>query len=123
MDAFEYRKIESVAPYNEFSISVLVSCEKSSEAPSLPGIYIIYLPVTTEEALYGVDIFGYPKSITDINFEDTAEARRCRVQADGKDILTLEVQKQVAEPKSIDTYTYSVKDNQLLITLMQIKGQ
>jgi hypothetical protein len=119
MTAFEYRNVAGLAPYNEFSISVAVLYEKG-----LPGLYVVHLPVTTEEArVAGVEVYGYPKFIAEITFEESAEARRCRVRADGKDIVTLEVKKIVAEAQSIDYYTYTVKDKQLLRTLLQFKGQ
>ena len=124
MTGYEYRNIDGLAPYREFSISVPVLYKKAGSASGLPGAYVIHLPVTTEEARWaGVEIYGFPKFIAEITFEDTADARRCRVCVDGVDIVTLDAPKVPAEPASNDYYAYTVKDEQLLRTLIRVKGQ
>jgi len=122
--AMEYRHIDSLAPYNEFGIMVPVVYQTADNVPGLPGLYVLHLPVTTEEArLGGVEIYGYPKFIAEISFEDADEIHRCRVRAEGKDIITLEVRKLAREPQSSEFCTYTVKDGQLLRTLVQQQGQ
>ncbi len=139
LTAMEYRQIADVGPYNEFSISVLVQCEPTINVPGLPlllnpllsphwykkfGVYIHHLPVTTREARdFGVEIWGYPKFVAEISFEDAAEIRRCRLRAEGKDIVTLEVKKLDTRTRPICLYSYTVKDGQLLKTLIQTQGQ
>jgi hypothetical protein len=122
--AMEHRHVDSLGSYNEFGIMVPVVYETADNVPGLPGVYFLHLPVTTEEArLAGVEIHGYPKFIAGISFEDAGEMRRCRVRAEGKDIITLEVRKLVTEPQSSEFYTYTVKNGQLLRTLVQQQGQ
>ena len=122
--ATENRVIDSMSPYNEFDVMVPVVYETGDNGQELPGIYCIYLPVTTEEAIIGgVEIYGYPKFLADVDFEDSGEMRRCWVRAAGKEILTLEVRKSPTELESYDTYTYSVKEGQLLRTLLRVQGQ
>jgi len=138
LTAMEYRKIADVPPYNEFSISIPVQYEPTLNIPGLPvlfdplisperyrklGMWIHHLPVTTQKANdFGVKVWGYPKLIAEITFEDVGEIRRCRLRAEGKEVITLEVKKLTTKPQHIDVYTYSMKDNQLLRTLVQTQG-
>ena len=132
--AFEYREIADVAPYNEFGIMVPVLYEPAVNIPGLPllfphwfrrfGLYIHHLPVTTQEAYdFGVEIWGYPKFVAEISFKDVGEMRRCRLRAEGKDIMTLEVKKLATRSRLMNYYSYTVKDGQLLRTLIQPQGQ
>ncbi len=134
LTAFEYRSIAGVAPYNEFSVAVPVLYEPGLVLPGLPllfperfrhfGLYVHHLPVTTEEArVFGIDIWGYPKFVADISFEDTGQAQRCHLRAAGKDIITLQVQKMPTKRGRQFYYSYTVKDGQLLRTPIQVQGE
>jgi Acetoacetate decarboxylase (ADC) len=132
--AMEYRQIADVAPYNEFGIMVPVLYEPTVNILGLPllfphwfkrfGLYVHHLPVTTQSAYdFGVEIWGYPKIIAQISFEETNQSRRCRLQAEGKDIVTLEIKKMATKAGAMNYYTYTVKDGQLLMTKIQAQGQ
>jgi hypothetical protein len=137
--AFEYRKISAVEPYNEFTISVPVQYDPTVNVPGLPllfhpvlspqwyrkiGMYVHHLPVTTQAARdFGVEIWGYPKFIAEISFEEAGEMRRCRLRAEGKDIVSLEVKKMSTKARPISFYTYTIKNGQILRTLIQTEGQ
>jgi len=137
--AMEYRQIAGVKPYNEFSIGIPVQYEPTVNIPGMIlifhpllapqryekfGVYIYRLPVTTEEAnALGIEIWGYPKIVTEIVFEETGIVRRCRLRTGGADTLILEVKKLPTKIRSIDLYSYSVKDKQLLRTKIQTQGQ
>jgi hypothetical protein len=134
MAAMEYRDIADVAPYNEFGIMVPVLYEPARNVPALPliaphrfsgfGLYVHHLPVTTQEAyVFGVEIWGYPKFLAEISFEETDRVRRCRLRADGKAIATLEVAKSATRTRPQDLFSYTVKDGQLLHTRIQAQGQ
>ena len=134
MVAMEYRQIADVAPYNEFGIMVPALYEPTVNIPGLPllfphwfrrfGLYVHHLPVTTQVAYdFGVEIWGYPKIVAEISFEDVGQVRRCRLRAGGKDIVTLEVKKLATRTKSMNYYSYTVKDGQLLRTLIQTQGE
>jgi len=139
LTAFEYRKIADVEPYNEFAISIPVQYGAAVNVPGLPlffhpvlspqwyrklGMYVLHLPVTTQAARdFGVEIWGYPKFIAEISFEDAGEMRRCRLRAEGKDIVTLEIKKLATKDRSISFYTYTVQNGRLLRTLVQTQGQ
>ncbi len=134
MAAMEYRGIADVEPYNEFGIMVPVIYEPSRNVPGLPllfpdrfehfGLYVHHLPVTTQEAyVFGVEVWGYPKCLAEIVFEETDRARLCRLRADGQAIATLEVARATARTRPLDLYSYTVKDGQLLRTRIQAQGQ
>ena len=134
MVAMEYRQIADVAPYNEFGIMVPVLYEPTANIPGLPllfphwfrrfGLYVHHLPVTTQAAYdFGVEIWGYPKFVAEISFEDEGRVRRCRLRAGGKDIVTLEVKKLATRARSLNFYSYTVKEGQLLRTLIQTQGE
>ncbi len=123
--AFEYRHIDQLAPYNEFMVAVPVLYKTTDQEPGLPGGYVFHLPVTTEEARCGgVELYGFPKFLADITFEDTGQARSCRVRADGRDIVSLEVKKTDTKKTQLpDGYAYTVKNGQLLRTRVQSQAQ
>ena len=132
--AMEYRRISDVAAYNELGIMIPVQYEPPVNLPGLPllfperhprfGVYVHHLPVTTREAYdFGVELWGYPKFLAEITFEDTDGARRCRLRADGQEVLTFQVAKRPTRPRPMDFYSYTVLDGQLLHTRIQTQGQ
>jgi len=96
--AFEYRKTD-IDSYNEFAIAFLVTFDK----PQIPFLtsalqmykrrmtaYIWHLPVTTEIArVGGVEFYGYPKFIADIEFEKETDQLTCHLSENGNKILAL----------------------------------
>ncbi|MGD2270262.1 MAG: acetoacetate decarboxylase family protein [Desulfobacterales bacterium] len=96
--AFEYRKTD-IDPYNEFSIAFLITFDKTqiplfTAAAQLwrrrISAYIWQLPVTTEIArVGGVDLYGYPKFIADIEFQKETDRLTCNLSENGKKILSL----------------------------------
>ena len=82
--AMEYRETDRdwLESYNEFGVSVPVQYQSDEDSPEFPGLYVVHLPVTTEEARWGgVEIYGFPKFIAEINFKEEGDMRRCRVRA------------------------------------------
>jgi hypothetical protein len=131
--AMEYRRIADVEPYNEFAIMIPVLYDPKVNISGLPllfpnrfsrfGFYVHHLPVTTQEAyIFGVEIWGYPKFVADISFEENDESRRCHLSAKGQDILTLDVKKLRMCRRYVDLYTYTVKNSELLRTPIQAHG-
>ncbi len=118
--AFEYRKTD-IDPYNEFSISILISFGKrvfpglgilGQQRRKLFTAYVWHLPVTTEIARYGgVELYGYPKFIADINFTKKSDEIVCTLSEKGKHILTLTGKKlSVKKGPIIRFRTYSIKN-------------
>ena len=115
--AFEYRETD-ISAYNEFAISFLISFDKS-QIPFLSAtaqmlrrrlsVYIWQLPVTTEIArVGGVELYGFPKFIADIEFQKEADQITCRLSEDGTQILSLRGKVlPVARAKNSKYITYS----------------
>lgn len=132
--AMEYRRISDVAAYNELGIMIPVMYEPPVNIPGLPllfpdrfkrfGLYVHHLPVTTQEAYdFGVELWGYPKFLSEITFEDDERARRCRLQVDGQEVLSFQVADLPTRLRDMDFFTYTVLDGQLLHTRVQTQGQ
>lgn len=84
---YEYRET-SIGAYNEAATAIL--CMNPED--EVPGIMVIDLPVTTEVArMGGVEIWGYPKFVCDIDmkFEGSSALSTCTDQ-DGNMIMHLE---------------------------------
>jgi hypothetical protein len=132
--AIDYHRVAEVQPYREFAIMIPVLYEPLINIPTLPllrprwfkrfGLYVLHMPVTTQESRdVGVELWGYPKFVAQIDFETTDQIHRCRLQSEGKEIITLEVKKIPTRAKSIDYHCYTLKDGQLLKTLIQAQGE
>ena len=130
----EYRQPEDVEPYNEFAVLIHVAKPPVSWIPLLPfsfpglfksfGSYTYMMPVTTQESVdFGVEIWGYPKNVSEVEFEDLGDTRQCVLRSDDQLVLSLEVRK-LAEGKTrpIVVNSYTVKDGQLLKTRAEIRG-
>jgi hypothetical protein len=124
----------TIGSYNEIGIGVPCRLDPVINIPILPalfdrffsvGFYVHHLPVTTQIAYdAGVDLWGLPKFIANIDFEDTDTHRRCVLQVDSKEILTVEV-KHPDQTLKLDSYNFdlfSVKDDLLLKTSAQTSG-
>ncbi len=90
--------------YREFAVSIVVRERAGSSLPFLglplafrsgkAGAYIHRLPVTTEFSRdAGRGIWGYPKIVATITFDDTAERRVARLDVDGQHAVTLTVRR------------------------------
>jgi hypothetical protein len=117
--AYEYRKMEGINPYNEFGVTIpTIHKEKN-----LPGSYVTHLPVTTEQARWGgVEIYGFPKFLADISFEEKENVCKSQVRLDDKDIISLEVRKMETHLESSEIYTYTILDDKIVRTHVQIQG-
>ena len=98
--AFEYRQTDD-DPYNELSMSFLVTHGTRPSRPLLPlarmlrsrttQSYVWQLPVTTEHARAGgVDLFGYPKSLAAIDISAGSSRVECALSADGQRLLRMD---------------------------------
>lgn len=118
--AFEYRDTD-IDPYNEFSIAFLISYDRRPlpTAGLLRGMlnrsfeaYVWKLPVTTEIARWGgVELYGYPKFLADIDFTRTPDSLECSLAENGRQVLTLTGQAlKTAPAKRLRYRAYSLKD-------------
>jgi hypothetical protein len=128
--AFEYRKTD-IDAYNEFSIACLITFDKT-QIPGLTvarqmlsrcfSVYVWHLPVTTEIARAGgVEVYGYPKFIADIEFRRADGWVECSLSEGGTRILTLKGRDLPVKRGKIMKYvTYSIKDGIPLVTNVNI---
>lgn len=124
--AFEYRKPE-FDPYNEFSIAFLVSYKKTpipvyssikTLSSSVLSVYVWQLPVTTETARAGgVDLYNYPKFLSDIRFIKTKDTVTCILKDSNTEILRM-IGKIIPtkEVSPIRYVSYTMIQNNLLAT-------
>ena len=118
----------TIGPYKEFMIMIPVRYRPRFNPPIFPAlrmsfslsfeVFIWQLPLTSEVGLHaGIDIWGFPKFIADIDFTQDEHSVTCTLAEKGEDILTLEVDKNQASMKTYFDYTiFSVKDRELLQT-------
>ncbi|SEN01468.1 Acetoacetate decarboxylase (ADC) [Halorientalis persicus] len=130
--AVEYHRIgdDAMKPYDEFSV-MFPAVEAGDRSWPLASLlthgasgYVWYLPVTTEPAkALGVDIWGYPKTVAEIDHDDHVAGRRTTVRADGQDVITLDVEKTPAIDQVQDGASYTVKDGRLLREPLTLDGK
>jgi hypothetical protein len=125
--AADYRDT-SIGPYKEVIIFVPTRYRPRFNPPLFPvlrmsfslsfEVFIWHLPLTSELGLHaGIDIWGLPKFLADIDFTQGEKTVTCTLAEKGEHILTLEVDKHSARMKTYFDYTiFSVKDRELLQT-------
>jgi len=122
--AMAYRQIDNLTPYNEFGVGIPVASLEKDHHPGTPIYFISHLPVTTQQACDGgVIYYGFPKFVAQISFDQEGETTRSTVNAEGQEIILLEVGSLSTTYQALDFCTYSVKDDKLLKTLIQVEGQ
>lgn len=131
--AMQHRHVDQLSSYNEAAVLIPVTSGQQQNTlppPVFPGntqcfdLYFHHLPVTTQDACdVGVDIYGFPKFVADITFEDKGNSCLCELSVDGKDIFTLEVKKITAESQPVNFFCYTVKDGQLIKTFVPTQGE
>lgn len=86
--------VDALEPYRELAVVVPVAREGVGGVPtSLSGVggYVVDLPVTTDAARALGDLWGFPKSVTDVDVETTPRRVTTRVAADGRPDVELSV--------------------------------
>jgi hypothetical protein len=118
--AFEYRRTDLDA-YNELGISILIGYGKRPRgllsllsllrSRTFPA-FVWKLPVTTEVARKaGVELYGYPKFLADIEFGRRESHIECTLSESGSEILRLRGRVlPVSAGPQLRYRTYSVKD-------------
>lgn len=136
----EYPEVSGLAPYNEFVISIPAQYDPLINIPFLPlffdplfpqvvykkaASYIYHLPVTTEESYKaGSEIWGFPKVVREMKFEENETTKSCRLIDKGNEVLNLEIKKvPISKNKKYFTYcSYTRKDSRLLKTCIHANG-
>jgi len=97
--AIEY-KDNDLGTYNEVGVNFLVTYGATAPWPLVGlvtasragtlGAYVHRLPVTTSFSRdAGRDIWGFPKTVDTISFTDAGDQRTCRLESEGRHVLTL----------------------------------
>ncbi|MCL4558725.1 MAG: acetoacetate decarboxylase family protein [Deltaproteobacteria bacterium] len=135
--AFEYRDT-SVGPYNEVGITIPVLLDPIINLPVLPlllekrykklGFYVHHLPVTTKVAHdAGREVWGYPKFIGEIAFEDKDSVLTMSLAEKGELILRVRLDRSAfggrrPSPYFWDFRTYTIKDGKILKTVVATRS-
>ncbi|WP_380677545.1 acetoacetate decarboxylase family protein [Salinigranum sp. GCM10025319] len=84
----DYRSVGGLDPYREFAVVVPVADEGLGGVPTtLSGVggYVVDLPVTTDPArALGVEVWGFPKSVTGVKIEGTPRTFEVTVATGGE---------------------------------------
>jgi hypothetical protein len=131
--AIEYRD-NDLGRYNEFAVNFFVRHGGQPPTPFFGllsafrtqqvGAYIHWLPVTTSYSCdAGRDIWGFPKTVEDIVFEDRRGWRSCTVTAGGTDVVTLTVRRSGRrEMPEMPQDSFAVRDGVLFKTPSRMRG-
>jgi hypothetical protein len=134
LGAIEYRD-NDLGEYNEFAVNFFVVPGTERPLPLVGalrgfwrrevGVYVHRLPVTTSfsrDAGYG--IWGFPKTVDEITFEDRDRRRSCTLVSNGTHVLKLTIARgfgRVRLPEAPqDTYTWA--DGRLRRTPSVMRG-
>jgi Acetoacetate decarboxylase (ADC) len=130
---FEYRHMATLQPYNEVAVMVPVRFRPKCRIPLLPllkpddydvGFWVHHLPVTTQEACNaGIQIWGLPKGVADITFQDVGWSRRCELREGGQHVLTLSSATGETRAESRRFFAYSRRNGELLRSLVDTRAQ
>ncbi|MFO7671721.1 MAG: acetoacetate decarboxylase family protein [Bacteroidales bacterium] len=124
VQANEFRHIDILYPYNEVAISVPVSYQTGSNPTPSSGFWYLHLPVSTEDGRWGgVENYGYPKFVAEIEFDLSSDYPQCTLRHNGNIIFTLKVK---ALPTLFKEWKYdniTMRDGRLLHSSLSVKGQ
>lgn len=127
----EYSRIgdDVMEPYNEFAV-MLPATRGESTVPLASVLsrgvsgYVWDMPVTSAPAkALGVDIWGYPKSVANIEFDERGGRRRMTVADGGDHYITVETARPPLLDRTDEGYSYTVKDGQVLRETTELDGE
>jgi hypothetical protein len=121
--AYDHRDTD-LAPYREMGVVVPVTSTSALHPEPLSGAYIVFLPVTTEEAcVTGIEAAQYPKIVADITIEETPTICRAQVRLDGQDIFTIEIDPRVIATQVDTSETLAFNGRGTELTVSRLRGQ
>ena len=87
--ALEYMYADIMYPYNEVAVAIPGRMQGLDRDGEL--VCYIHLPVTSEDARWsGVEIYGFPKYLAAIEFEETEADVTCSLAVGGEEMLALQ---------------------------------
>ncbi len=122
--ALEHRRSD-IGPYREVIVGPLVVFGRrplrvvdavAAIVRRSVSVHVLHLPVTTEIArVWGIEMFGYPKTIADVTFTRGQGRIECSVTDDGKEVLTLAAEDLPPHAaRRVHATLYSTKEGALL---------
>ena len=128
VSAFEMRDTD-IDPYNEFVVVFLVSHGRrplpmvhalQHATRGVFDVFVWYISVNTEIAQYGGrQLFGYPKSLTNISFREDAKGVGCSVDDDDGRVLSFSGRRIPSRKRqAVRVRTFSQKNGHLLASNM-----
>lgn len=123
--AVDYRRVAvpGLDPYDEFGV-VVPATPSSSPVPGRGlGGYVDCLPVTTEPArALGVEVWGYPKVVADVDIDHGRRRTRATVRVDGDRLATLAVRRPPTLRTTVRGRSYTVHGGRLLAERVRLRG-
>ena len=117
-------------PYNE--VGILFPTVQRNSSRGMPvvsalsetlGGYVWQLPVTTEPSVaLGQEIWGYPKSLADIDISTAEGVTRAELSVDGETVLSLAVAQPPMRSRRLSLSSYTLLDGQLCRTDLTFAG-
>jgi len=122
--ALDYRDIDWLSPYREVAVTVPVRFQAMGKDP-LQGWYVLQLPVTTEDARWpGVENFGFPKFVADIQIKSEDGATLCTVDHAGQHVLTMRVRaRETSETELRDRFLTVRADGMVVASTFDSEGE
>jgi hypothetical protein len=126
-----YSRAGDFDPYEELAVVVPVARRTVAGVPLLDsglGGYVVALPVTTAESrLMGREIWGYPKTVADIDIRqstgaDATDGWQVAVSEDGERAVSLSVRAANRHSRDVTLESYTVNDGRLWRTPVDILG-
>ena len=119
-----------IEPYNEVGFLIPAVPANASTLPVISGLstavggYVWQLPVTTEPACaLGREIWGYPKSVAEIDISTTDGVTQTRLAVDGEHVLSLAVERPPTRSLRLPTASYTLRDTECCRTPLRFDGQ
>ncbi len=120
-----------IDPYNE--VAIMIPAVPEAAGRQLPllsalsggvGGYVWQLPVTTEPACaLGREIWGYPKSLAEIEIVEDDGVTRTRLTVDGQRVLSLAVEQPPTRDRELSLSSYTLRNGDLHRTPNTFAGE
>ena len=121
---------ETIPPYDEVGVLFPAVEAGTQIIPYLSVLrrpvsgYVHTLPVTTEPArAFGVEIWGYPKLVADIDVTDEGRARSATVTTEERRLLSVSIRRPRTVPARLSGYNFTVRDDELLREPTALRGR
>jgi hypothetical protein len=121
----DFRRVKLVGrPYAEVAIGVPIRYADVKDNPAFEGVFYLFVVLTAQEGVWsGKEIYGFPKVLGEVQFEEDSGVVRYQASADGKDLLKLEVQQAPLVHQSYQSNAFTVLDGKLVCSLWEAEGE